>query len=238
MAAAQATDAVNDPLEGMNRRLYAVHKVIDKAVIRPVMLAYLVVLPSPVRSGLSNAVTNLGEPITFLNDVLQVRPRAAGRTLTRFATNSTVGVAGLFNPAEKAGFAREYADLGQTLGRYGVGPGPYLFVPGLGPSTIRDLGGRVVDGTIDPVYLPHYQGKLALRVTRAAVFALETRAFFDTEIEELDRTATDPYVTLRSAYLQNRASAVRAGEVDVEALPSFDTEAPAAEAPASPPPAQ
>lgn len=235
IAAAQAP-TVNDPFEGANRRLYSVHKVIDKVVLRPVMVAYLVVFPSPLRSGLSNAVGNLSEPITFVNDVLQVRPKAAGRTLTRFATNSTIGLGGLFNPAEKAGFPRHYSDFGQTLGRYGVGPGPYIFVPGLGPSTLRDLSGRFADVALDPVNYVRYDGDLAVRIIRPTVFALETRAFFDTEIRELDRTATDPYVTLRSAYLQSRASMVRRGEVDVEALPSFDTEAPAMEptAPVSP----
>lgn len=231
-ALAQALAPANDPFESVNRRLYSVHKGLDRVLIRPAMVVYLQI-PRPVRSGLRNVVENLGEPITFANDVLQVRPRAAGRTLTRFATNSTLGVGGVFNLADRAGFPRHYSDFGQTLGRYGVGTGPFLFIPGLGPSTVRDIGGRVVDSTIDPVNMVHYEGDTAVRIARPAVTALEARAFFDLEIRELDRTAIDPYVALRSAYLQNRQSLIRGKQGDIDALPSFTPEPPAAEEPAT-----
>ena len=232
--------AVSDPLERMNRGLYALHAVLDKAVVRPVMLVYITVLPSPVRSGLRNVVGNLNEPITFVNDVLQVRPRAASRTATRFATNSVLGVGGVLDLAATAGFPRHYSDFGQTLGRYGVGTGPFLFIPVLGPSTLRDVSGRVVDSQIDPVNMVRYEGDAYVRYGRPVVNGLELRATFDREIQELGTTATDPYVTLRSAYLQNRQNFIRGGEVDmqdVEALPSFSAASapPAAETPTAAP---
>jgi len=215
---------ISDPLEPVNRQLYAVHRVLDRILIRPVMVVYTTVLPSPARAGVRNIVGNLGEPITFVNDVLQVRPRAAGRTLVRFATNSSLGVLGLFDVAADAGYPRHYSDFGQTLGRYGVGPGPFIFVPGLGPSSLRDLGGRVADSMADPVNHVRFEGDSVVRIARPVIVGIELREFFDLEIAELDRTATDPYVTLRSAYLQNRQSHIEGDQIDVDALPSFGPE--------------
>lgn len=239
-APAASPRTVSDPLERMNRGLYALHTVLDKAIVRPVMLVYTTVLPRPVRAGLRNMAGNLNEPITFVNDVLQVRPRAASRTLTRFATNSVLGVGGVFDLAASAGYPRHYSDFGQTLGRYGVGPGPFLFIPVLGPSTLRDVSGRVVDSYADPVNMVHYEGDTYVRVARPAISGLELRATFDREIQELETTATDPYVTLRSAYLQSRQNFIRGGEVeaeDVQALPSFSANEvpPAAETPTTAP---
>lgn len=217
----------SDPLEPLNRGLYAVHRQLDRFLIRPVMLVYVGVTPDPVRAGLRNVVGNLGEPITFVNDVLTVRPRRAGRTVTRFATNSTIGVAGLFDLAKDAGFPRHTSDFGQTLALYGVGPGPYLFIPVLGPSSLRDTTGRVADSFADPVNMFHFDGDTAVRFGRPAVYGLELRSTFDSDIQALDTTATDPYVTLRSAYMQNRQSFISDGQVDVDALPSFTPEPPA-----------
>lgn len=232
-AAARVRDPA-DPLESLNRGLYGVHRGLDKVLIRPLMLVYTGVMPGPLRAGLRNAAGNLGEPITFVNDVLTVRPRRASRTVTRFATNSTIGVLGLFDFAKDAGFPRHTSDFGQTLARYGVGPGPYLFIPILGPSTLRDTTGRVVDSTADPVGFFRFKGDTAVRIARPAVTGLELRALFDSDIQALDTTATDPYVTLRSAYLQNRQSFIQDGQVDVDALPSFTPE-PAEPAPQAAP---
>jgi phospholipid-binding lipoprotein MlaA len=225
--AAESDNRINDPFEGLNRKMLSVHFAIDRALIRPAMVVYTHVLPGPIRSGLTNVVGNLGEPVTFVNDVLQVRPRAAGRTLTRFATNSTIGVGGLFNLADSAGFPRHYSDFGQTLGRYGLGPGPFLIIPGLGPSSVRDMAGRVADQTLDPVNHIQFDGDMAVRLGRTAVVALDARAFYDTELRELERTAIDPYVTMRSAYLQNRQSLIRGPQESLEYLPSFTSDAPA-----------
>lgn len=226
---------VSDPLEPLNRGLYSIHNGLDKVLVRPLMVVYVTLLPGPLRSGVRNAVDNIALPVTFANDVLQVRPRAAGRTIGRFAVNSTAGVAGLFDVATDAGLPRHYADFGQTLGRYGIGPGPFIFIPVLGPSTFRDTAGRVADTYTDPVRWPRYEGRTALTITRGVVTGLELRATYDDELQALPHTATDPYVTLRSAYLQNRRSFIAGGEVDVQALPSFDVEE---DGPLPPPAAQ
>ncbi len=223
-ALAPSERLVSDPLERLNRSLYSAHRVLDTVIVRPLMLVYRAVSPPPLRSGLSNVAGNLGEPITFANDVLQARPRKASRTLARFATNSSLGVGGLFDVAKAAGHARHYSDFGQTLGRWGVGPGPFLFVPILGPSSLRDIAGRVVDSAADPVTMVRWEGRAAVRIARPVVSGLELRAQYDRDITELEKTATDPYVTLRSAYLQNRQSVVMDGQVDVDALPSFTPE--------------
>lgn len=223
-----------DPLEGLNRGLYAIHRGVDKVLLRPVAKVYIAVAPSPLRKGVHNVLMNLGEPLTVVNDVLQLKIGKAARATARFATNSTVGVLGLFDVASKSGIPYHAADFGQTLGRYGVPSGPYLFIPVLGPSTLRDSGSRLVDFQIDPVRNVHFKGEGAFRTTRVIVAAVDTRALFDKDLDEVERSATDPYVTIRSAYLQNRRSFISGGQVDVQSLPSFGPEtAPAAPRPRS-----
>jgi phospholipid-binding lipoprotein MlaA len=228
VAAAQGAEGPaarpNDPLEGLNRGLYAVHRGIDKVILRPVARIYLAIVPKFLRQGIHNVLLNLGEPVTVVNDLLQGEVGKAASATARFATNSTFGVLGLFDVATPAGVPYHAADFGQTLGKYGVHPGPYIFVPVLGPSTLRDLTGRLVDHAADPVRQVHFHDEDDFRTGRVVVGAVDTRAIVDKDLEELDRTATDPYVTLRSAYLQNRQSVVSGGRVDVQSLPSFGPE--------------
>ncbi|OYX29557.1 MAG: hypothetical protein B7Y99_12960 [Caulobacterales bacterium 32-69-10] len=218
----------NDPLEGLNRGLYAIHQGVDKVILRPAAKVYIAVIPRPLRQGVHNVILNLGEPITVVNDILQLKIGKAATATTRFAANSTVGVLGLFDVAGRSGLPYHAADFGQTLGRYGVPSGPYLFIPVLGPSTVRDAGSRFVDLTIDPVRNVHFDGERTFRTTRMVVGALDLRALYDKDIDELNRSATDPYVTMRSAYLQNRQSFISGGQVDVQSLPSFGPETPPA----------
>ena len=128
-------------------------RAIDRAAIAPVIHAYVKVVPTPVRTGLDNAISNLAEPRTVANDILQGRFKPAGRATARFVINSTVGIAGLVDVAGKAGIERQEADFGQTLGRYGVKSGPYIFVPLAGPTSLRDGVGRLVDIFADPLGL-------------------------------------------------------------------------------------
>ena len=222
----------DDPLEGLNRGLYAVHRGIDKVILRPVTGILMAITPKPLRKGVHNVLLNLGEPVTVLNDLLQLRIGKAATATSRFVANSTFGVLGLFDVATAAGVPYHTADFGQTLGRYGIPPGPYLFVPVLGPSSVRDLGGRVVDATIDPVKQVQFEGDGDLNTSRIALGAIDTRVTFDKDLQELDRSATDPYVTLRSVYLQNRQTFIRGGRVDVQSLPSFGPETPGTSSPA------
>lgn len=136
---------VADPLEGANRRLYKFNAQFDRYVFIPVVETYVDVTPRFVRDRVSAFFLNIGEVNTFINSVLQASPRKATATLIRFAVNSTIGLLGLFDVASQLQIPRESEDFGQTLGRWGVGAGPYLVLPVLGPSNLRDAVGTAVD---------------------------------------------------------------------------------------------
>ncbi|MDB5433038.1 MAG: VacJ family lipoprotein [Caulobacter sp.] len=244
-APAAQPPASGDPLEPINRRLYWVHKKLDRYVVRPISLGYQAVTPRPVRKGLRNVIDNLGEPVTFVNDVLQLQPSRAGSTLARFTINSTVGVGGIFDVASTLDIPVHYEDFGQTLGHWGVGPGPYLFIPLIGPSNVRDSIGRAVDWQVSPLSIPSWQITEGERWAVAVVDAVDFRASVDGELVNLEQTATDEYATVRSAYQQNRTSEIANGQTSVDDLPDFDTpgqpsgaQPPGAQSPAqtSPPP--
>ena len=210
-----------DPWRPMNRGLFAFGMGLDHAVFAPVAHGYMKVTPAPVRNRVSSVVYNLSEPSTVLEDVLQGHPKRAGRAAGRFVVNSTVGLLGLFDVATRWGLEPHESDFGQTLGRYGAQPGPYIFVPVIGPSNLRDGIGRIVDVATDPI------GFLTGPITSTAggvrygVTALDQRALSDPAFEAL-KDATDPYVTTRSAYTQYRADAVRRATGETQALPDFD----------------
>lgn len=145
---------VADPLESTNRQLYKFNAKLDDYVLIPVVDAYEAVTPGFVRTRVSNFFLNLGEVNTFLNSVLQLRVTKAAPTLARFVINSTVGVFGLFDVATDLEIKRENEDFGQTLGYWGMAPGPYLVLPALGPSNLRDGVGRVVDWVAFDFVLP------------------------------------------------------------------------------------
>lgn len=234
-APAPATETVSDPLERLNRGLFRVHKGVDKAVVRPVALGYKTVTPRPVRRGVRNVLNNLGEPVTFLGDVLQGQFVRAGETATRFVANTTIGVLGIFDVATPLGVPIHYEDTGQTLAVYGVSAGPYLFIPILGPTTVRDGVGRIVDVTANPVNWASFEGDTAAKTGVYVANAVDTRATLDPELQRLEETATDEYATIRSLYMQNRRAEIANGETDVEALPEFEDLSPQPTRPTPPP---
>ncbi len=207
-----------DPLEPVNRKIYRFNEALDHAVARPVARSYVRFVPHPVRVGVSNFFRNLQTPTVLVNDVLQLKFRAAAQDLGRFVLNSTVGVAGVLDPATSAGLDLNDEDFGQTLGHYGVHAGPFLELPILGPSDLRDVVGRAVDTYVNPrqyiknqwikygLYLPDFVDR------RAAVLPLD---------ETLQRVF-DPYAFIRDAYLQRRAYLVSDGAVPDEAYPDPD----------------
>lgn len=134
-----------DPWEGFNRGVYKFNAQFDRYVFLPVLQAYQYVLPVFVQDRVSSFFSNLGEIRNGANGLLQVRPEVAARAAIRFGVNSTVGLLGLFDVATRLGVFRQAEDFGQTLGRYGLGPGPYLVLPIIGPSSLRDAGGLGVD---------------------------------------------------------------------------------------------
>jgi phospholipid-binding lipoprotein MlaA len=229
---------VYDPWERTNRGLFSVHKGVDRAVLGPGARAYKAVTPPPVRRGVRNVFNNLGEPITFINDVLQGQPTRAGKTAARFVTNTTVGVLGVFDVASSAGLPIHYEDFGQTLAVYGVKPGPYVFIPVLGPSNLRDVGGRVLDTAANPVNYARFENSRKVKTGLYVLNGVDARAAADANLRELERTATDEYATIRSLHSQNRNAEIangRLGAADVQALPEFEAPPPPPETRPIPP---
>lgn len=220
-ASAQSSTAY-DPFERTNRGLFELHQQIDRTVVRPVAQGYKAVTPPPVRNGLRNVLNNLGEPVTFINDLLQGRPVRAAETATRFVANTTIGVLGVFDVATAAGVPAHDEDFGQTLATYGVGPGPYLFVPVVGPTNARDLGGQLVDIAMNPVNAIALENGAAVRSGAAVLNGVDARARAEPELQRVQGAATDPYATYRSIYAQTREGRIANGATDVGALPDFD----------------
>ncbi len=210
-----------DPWEGFNRRGYAIHQFLDKVLIRPAAMAYRFLTPGPIGAGLHHVIVNLSEPLVFINDLFQLRIHRAAEATARFAVNSTLGVGGLVDIAGKDGVAHHDSTFGDTLGRYGVKPGPYLFIPVLGPSTVRDFLGSGVDAVVDPVHWINYQYRTELSTALTIASGLDLRSRSDDELKALLADAADPYATLRSAYLQSRQGEIDEGR-GLPALPDFD----------------
>lgn len=145
---ANAIVGVHDPFEKFNRSMYNFNTRFDRNVFLPVVAGYQTVTPNFVEKGVSNFFINLGEITSFMNNALQGQMRDSGATLSRFAINSTIGVLGLWDPATMMGIDRRPEDFGQTLGHWGVGAGPYIVLPIVGPSNARDATGLVVDTTV------------------------------------------------------------------------------------------
>jgi len=230
-AAFARTPSVNaDPLEGANRAFFAFNQCLDHILIRPAAMTYQRVLPNPVRQGLRNAASNLGEPSVAVNDILQGRGSRGLKSAARFAINSTVGVFGLFDLARRAGLSHHPNDFGITLARFGVTAGPYLVIPVAGPNTVRDALGNLADLALNPLAYARYTGDKAVGITSVVSAGLDTRAEADQSLKALEASATDPYASLRSFWLQNREAQITGGKINLDALPDFDaTSAPAAQ---------
>jgi len=212
-SAAQAQDAqVHDPWEGFNRKMFALNDTLDHAIFAPVARGYRAITPRPVRHGVVNFLNNLRSPVVFINDVLQGDARQAGTTVARFGINSTVGLLGVLDPATNMGLARRDEDFGQTLGRWGAHPGPYLFLPVIGPTSVRDGLGSIVDLAVDPINWADYDGRTAVVIGRGALNAVSTREGLLDANDQMRRTSLDPYVSVRSGYSLLRESAVNNGE--------------------------
>ncbi len=220
LSACASTNApIADPLEGLNRATYAFNDAADRAVLKPVAEGYKKVMPDFVRAGITNVFSNLGDVAVSLNNFLQGKPTQGGSDAGRFLVNSTLGVLGLFDVATPMGLEKHEEDFGQTLGKWGVGPGPYLVIPLMGPSTLRDVVGRGVDS----------QAGWAKQVdhvrTRGAGIGVElinVRASLLGAGETLDQAALDKYQFLRDAYLQRRLRLVNDGKVSQQQLDQLD----------------
>jgi phospholipid-binding lipoprotein MlaA len=194
-----------DPFEPFNRGVSRFNDAVDDAVLVPVATAYQKVLPSPVRTGVNNFFGNLGEVWNFANSVLQLKLQNSAETLMRFNVNTFFGLGGLLDVASEVGIDRHNEDFGQTLGRWGMPSGPYVVLPLLGPSTLRDTAALPVDAYGDPVgHIDDIPVRNSLYVLRA----VDTRSTFLRASQLIGDAALDKYSFTRDAYLQRRRSEV------------------------------
>ncbi len=200
----------NDPLEPTNRVFYAVNNGLDTVILRPAAQAYRFVVPGPVRTGIHNVLSNLGTPVQLSNDVMQGKPRRAGDTTMRFLINSTFGLVGVFDVATDWGYPNHDTDFGLTLANWGVPDGPFLFLPVLGPSGPRDAVGFGVDMVQDPfTWIGHTTALTVVNWTRFGLNALDSRERYLDPVDQIKKTALDPYATFRSLYRQHREGEIK-----------------------------
>lgn len=212
--------ATNDPLEPTNRVFYAINNGLDTVILRPLALGYRYAVPEPMRNGIHNALSNIGTPVQLTNDMLEGKPRRAGDTVMRFVINTTVGLLGFIDVATKWGYPNHDADFGMTLASWGVPEGPFLFLPVLGPSDPRDAVGFGVDIVIDPftwVGKPHDPTITALNWTRFGLNAVDLRERVEDFLQQIKKTALDPYATFRSLYRQHREAQIQKLKDDTRA---------------------
>ena len=220
-----ASTANKDPLEGINRGVYKFNDVADRAVIKPVATAYKTVTPSPIRKGVSNFFSNIGTLTTIINDLLQFKFAHAFTDAGRFVINSTFGIAGLIDVASMDNIEKRNEDFGQTLGHWGVDTGAYLVLPFIGPSTVRDTAGLVVDTvTSDPITYTHNIGEIRLHNQLRTAQLIDKRTQLLDATDIVDNASIDPYAFLRDAYLQRRASLVQDGLVPQELIKQDDSD--------------
>jgi phospholipid-binding lipoprotein MlaA len=204
-----------DPLEPLNRATYSVNEHLDELLLKPAAIVYRDVLPPIVREGVGNFFSNIGDLPIALNNLLQGKVDQAASDVGRVAVNSTIGILGFVDVASKMGLEKHEEDFGQTLGRWGVGTGPYLVLPFFGPSDFRDGAGRLADYYTDPVtyiYPPHDRNILW------GVRILSNRAQLLGASRVLEAAALDPYQFVRDAYLQRRRNLVYDGKAPPEDL--------------------
>ena len=208
----------NDPLEPMNRAIFSFNQGFDRILLAPAARLYRQFGPPDIRDGISNFVSNWREPVTFVNDVLQGEAKRAGTTLTRFLINSTFGLLGILDTATYWGIEHHSEDFGETFAVWGCGSDFYLMLPILGPSNARDFAGFTVDFFYDPVslWLSH-KGWTYVRYGRLALRGLIYREENLETLDDLGKSSTDFYATIRSAYRQNRNYEINNGKLDTGA---------------------
>lgn len=211
----------SDPWQPFNRKNYAIQESLEHAVIRPTVKVYRTLTPGPIGAGIHNMLVNLSEPAVLVNDVLQLRIKRAAVPVVRMVLNTTLGVLGLFDVAARIGMPHHDNEFGVTLGRYGVKSGPYLYVPLVGPSSPRDLFGRVVDFVANPLHSLKYPYRTEVVATQFLVGGLDLQISTEAQLNALLSGAVDPYATLRSAYIQHKQGEVDGSGVPLN-LPNFD----------------
>ena len=202
-------DKVNDPAEDVNRGIFEFNLALDRAILKPVAKGWKEMAPVPVQNGVHNFLSNLRAPVILLNDILQLDFERAMTTLTRFLINSTFGIFGLADAASEMGLPFHNEDFGQTLAVWGVEEGSYVMLPFFGPSNPRDTIGLVVDFFTDPFNIVmDNTGNEWATPTDTGATAVDVRARYYDELEDLEKSSLDYYAAIRSLYRQRRASEI------------------------------
>ena len=197
-----------DPWEKFNEKMFSFNYNLDKYLLKPVAKGYNVVVPDMIQQMIDNAYTNLNMPVRFVNKVLQWKLKDAGIEMGRFLINSTLGVAGLFDVAKQEfALEKQKADFGQTLGKWGVGPGPYLVLPLLPPLTVRDAFGYAVDGATNPLYyyIPFFPEAFGMQAEKT----INERSLNLDLFQGFEDTTVDLYSSVRNGYLQKRERLIK-----------------------------
>ncbi len=211
-----------DPFEPVNRAVFAFNKAADKVVMEPIAKTYTTITPKPARKGIRNFIDNLKSPIVLANDLLQGKWKRAAETTARLVINSTVGIGGVLDVAKAVGIEKHHEDFGQTMAEHGVPSGPYLVLPILGPSNMRDLAGLVVEESLSPTRIASFKGRKSFDRARLALDMVDTRAGLQGAVQTLREESLDEYASVRSYYQQARKDAIADGVVDMDDLPDFD----------------
>lgn len=203
--AAAAEGNPRDPYEGFNRSMFAINDVVDKYAAKPVAKVYDEVAPLPIKAGVGNFFGNTGDLWIGINSALQGKFDDAGVDLGRLLINSTVGIFGLFDVASELGLEKHEEDFGQTMAKWGVGEGGYMFWPIIGPRTVRDTAGWAVDSYVDPVSRVR---PISTRNSMVALRFVDIRASLLPADKVVEEAALDKYAYIRDAYLQRRRNQV------------------------------
>ncbi|MCS4260255.1 phospholipid-binding lipoprotein MlaA [Pseudomonas sp. BIGb0176] len=203
-----AQAAEDDPWESINRPIFTFNDTLDTYALKPLAQGYQAVTPQFLEDGIHNMFRNIGDVGNLANDILQAKPGAAGVDTARLLMNTTLGLAGFFDVGTKMGLQRNDEDFGQTLGHWGVGSGPYVMLPLLGPSTLRDAPAKYVDSYTEPY---RYMNDIPARNITMGVDVVDTRASL-LSADKLIRG--DKYTFIRNAYLQNREFKIKDGKVE------------------------
>ena len=206
---------VYDPLEGLNRKIFAFNEVVDKNIVLPVVRRYHKHIPKLVRKSIHNFFSNISVPFSVINSVIQGNGHNAMASFSSFIINSTIGVGGLFDVAGHKKIKYNKEDFGQSFGKYGFGPGAYLIIPILGPSNVRDFSGFAVKQFINPLAINSLKVGGSedlindeLLISFTMLESIDIREGLIEVIDDVRKNSLDPYSTIRSAYLQKRASLI------------------------------
>lgn len=211
----------SDPIEPVNRFFFNLNQRLDRHAALPAASFYRSSVPEGARNTFHNVLENLGGPVTVVNDVLQLEFENSGVAAARFVVNSTVGVAGIFDVATNWGLPSKARDFGETMGTYGLPPGPYLVLPLRGSTDVRDFAGNYIDGYFTPFRYAHYDGREYIGWIRSSLGSMDTRSANIVTYRDIERASVDYYATMRAYYLQRRERQVEDRTSESAELPDF-----------------